>query len=1048
MNHLKLMLAVILFWMTSITGLFAQNSFNKSTDFLLANYDIKPDEDDVMAATAFGCMLIHQDLSGLNYLAVAGAYGTQGCSFITAALPLYANLFGPEGVNWTNAHNNWNASVHLAKDKVKSALNGGGRVFIQEAGQSDFTHDVLQQAINEGISYAIIKQNVIVVQHSTWNENNSTQFKLNWVKNNTDYRKIPDGNAGGNGTPGYNDGNSTWLNQAKSSNNPNATARAYWQQADDIIDAWHSCYNNGTIESGGVDFSDNVEMWYIFDIGGSADNISKFWQRYVINTTGPIDDIASTSVPSVVSQGSQVDVGVDYSSSTNRDIIVYFQLANSPYTVYSEVKLDVVAGDNQSASIAVNIPSDVPIGTDQYQFNVIITSDNGDYSHRLDELPKVDIDVLPGGSGEQSSFTYHQIPGTIQAEHYDIGGEGVAFHDLDVSNNGEAFRPGESVDVEATTDSGGGYNVGWLADGEWLEYTIDTIVNGNYDLVFRVASDNTGAKSLVVKMDQQELGTLQIPYTGGWQVWQDLILQNVPLAEGNDQVLRLEITGGNFNINFVSFLEAPQHVPVTGLTLDPESVTLSVIGQTQSINAMVNPENASNQKIQWMSDEPGIVSVNSSGVITAQAEGQALIIGTAEDGGFSDTTTVVVSLSTSQTPYPSGVSHPVPGLIESEHYDTGGQGESYFDSDPANVGGYGRTEEAVDLGGSVSEGGTVVGWTAPGEWLEYTVDVASDGNYELAIRHAGLNATGMLNVEFAGGNNITANLSPTGGWDSYTTSYFTIALSAGTQVMRVLVEQAGVNLNWLSLTLVNNNQMVLSPVNDAYLQGGTLFNTNDLRTEDGNRIAYLMFDLSGIGGQITSANLEFSVSSDAGNGSISVFEGAHSNWSQQNLSTSNAPPAGTLLANMNTSYDLGQSYNWSFLEGSIEGGSMLSLVIVHSEGNDVSFGASENQNQSLRPKLTLNVSNAARNSYDALANVGILKPVLIYPNPITSYFKVRGLEAGSHVINIHGLDGRLLKRLVVETEENVDLKIESDYLESGIYLIKVNDALYRIIKQE
>ena len=61
------------------------------------------------------------------------------------------------------------------------------------------------------------------------------------------------------------------------------------------------------------------------------------------------------------------------------------------------------------------------------------------------------------------------VPGTIDAENFDDGGEGVAYHNLSTGNSGGRYRAGD-VDIEATTDTGGGHNVGWLAAGEWLKY--------------------------------------------------------------------------------------------------------------------------------------------------------------------------------------------------------------------------------------------------------------------------------------------------------------------------------------------------------------------------------------------------------------------------------------------------------------------------------------------------------------------------------------------------------------------------------------------------
>src|SRR5206468_3404135 len=83
------------------------------------------------------------------------------------------------------------------------------------------------------------------------------------------------------------------------------------------------------------------------------------------------------------------------------------------------------------------------------------------------------------------------IPGTIQAENFDNGGEGVAYHDNSAGNNGGAFRSTD-VDIEATSDSGGGFNVGWMTAGEWLNYTVSVAQSGSYTFKARVAANGAG----------------------------------------------------------------------------------------------------------------------------------------------------------------------------------------------------------------------------------------------------------------------------------------------------------------------------------------------------------------------------------------------------------------------------------------------------------------------------------------------------------------------------------------------------------------------------
>ena len=89
--------------------------------------------------------------------------------------------------------------------------------------------------------------------------------------------------------------------------------------------------------------------------------------------------------------------------------------------------------------------------------------------------------------------TAHPIPGTIEAEDYDVGGQGFAHNDIDKTNEGNSeYRAGDGVDVEETQDTEGAYNVGYIRNGEWLAYTVDVQTTGSYDLDLRMAADGDG----------------------------------------------------------------------------------------------------------------------------------------------------------------------------------------------------------------------------------------------------------------------------------------------------------------------------------------------------------------------------------------------------------------------------------------------------------------------------------------------------------------------------------------------------------------------------
>jgi hypothetical protein len=232
-------------------------------------------------------MLAHPDFEGVNCYAVAGAYGIQPdkYKFIDSTV-LFNMAFGAENVKWTNAHTDWAVSVARIKDVAKTTLQDGGFVWVVEAGQSNITADWLAALISDGIPESLIKSNVIVVQHSSWNEKMTATEDLAYVKEKTTYVKLDDGNhnpqSGEYWTPNFTAKDCSYLDQAKRS--PNALTKALWIEADAVCDAVTN-YNNPRISVGGVDYSDTVEAWWIFCDEAEVKDNTTFWNKYVVNTS-------------------------------------------------------------------------------------------------------------------------------------------------------------------------------------------------------------------------------------------------------------------------------------------------------------------------------------------------------------------------------------------------------------------------------------------------------------------------------------------------------------------------------------------------------------------------------------------------------------------------------------------------------------------------------------------------------------------------------------------------------------------------------------------
>ena len=154
----------------------------------------------------------------------------------------------------------------------------------------------------------------------------------------------------------------------------------------------------------------------------------------------------------------------------------------------------------------------------------------------------------------------------------------------------------------------------------------------------------------------------------------------------------------------------------------------------------------------------------------------------------------------------------IPGQIEMEFYDLDGPGLSWNDDTEENRGGRYR-QDGVDIGETM-DGGEVgdfyVGWTQPGEWIQYTVQIAESQKVEVEFRvaHKGLHGCSFhLTLD---GNPITGSIQipGTGDWHNWETiRHGPIDLPAGRHLLRLHIDQPGTlssggSINWMRFTEV------------------------------------------------------------------------------------------------------------------------------------------------------------------------------------------------------------------------------------------------------
>lgn len=242
------------------TGSSDEGRFDKEKDLLLVQYDCKTDVDDLHSVAAFITLMSHSGFSKIKYHAVAGTYGIQEGLYVPPN-DLFQLAFGN---NWTDAHRNFKTAVDQVKAIIEATLANQGDIWIAEAGQSDFSAELVKN-IQADMPERDISQRIHVVQHADWNEQVTSPGSLRFIKQNTDYRKIPDGNIGGNGTPGFRSPEYTvWESKIK-----NPELIEIWKLAIDLGNKYNGRegrYNNEAISAGGLDFSDLSEVCWILGI--------------------------------------------------------------------------------------------------------------------------------------------------------------------------------------------------------------------------------------------------------------------------------------------------------------------------------------------------------------------------------------------------------------------------------------------------------------------------------------------------------------------------------------------------------------------------------------------------------------------------------------------------------------------------------------------------------------------------------------------------------------------------------------------------------------
>ncbi len=463
------------------------------------------------------------------------------------------------------------------------------------------------------------------------------------------------------------------------------------------------------------------------------------------------------------------------------------------------------------------------------------------------------------------------IPGTLEAENFDKGDEGVTYHDSNPSKEGDGsgYRTDGGVDV---VRGNGGYAIGYTNSGEWMEYTVDVKEPGlySYDAVASAGTDNASFSFSLMSDDgaATQLASVAVPKTADndWSKYTTIHGRLSKNLKAGRQIIRISITGASCNVDKIVF----KHVDLN------EDMKLSIA--SSPAKATVNENVTIRVDVTADTSKVAYVNLYAGNILKAKltsapyeytykpaASGTVSLTAVAVDENGKQSAMKAFSLTVNNKRVPYRTIN-LPGVMQIEDFDKGGEGLSFHDSDSKNEGdaNYRTDGGGVDL--VKGNGGTAIGYTASGEWLEYTVNVKTGGKYKCeATVSSGTTGSGF-SISLREGDALTKLVTMSvpqtanNSWDTYKVISGTLAreLTEGQHVIRVAITGSSCNIDKLNFictqpTGVDEVAGAAGATYRAYTVSGAFM--GEFTAKDNSDIPGRLLELTGKGGIYIIRNL-------------------------------------------------------------------------------------------------------------------------------------------------------------------------------------------------
>lgn len=395
----------------------------------------------------------------------------------------------------------------------------------------------------------------------------------------------------------------------------------------------------------------------------------------------------------------------------------------------------------------------------------------------------------PYNNGEPIS-----LPGVLNAAEFDKGAAGVTYSNAPFNYNTRA--------VSSATK----------ADG-WMEYTVDVKEPGIYQFDAEVAAAKTGGAFHISEYGLDDLtfytSIIEVPSTGATDNYMPLhgVFKKELTAGRHTLCLNTDKAGFYIrNINLTPYVEdntmtcTVSRTPTTVEVGNTATITVTASSKTSTI-AQVKVY-ANNLLIGTLTEAPYKLEY----VPVFYGKQQITAIATDADGKSKTSTALALTVNPKREPYSGAIS--IPGTLQAENYDIGGEGYSYHDTSSNNEGDASfRTNDGVDI--VKGNNGKAIGYTDADEWLEYTVNVKETGKYTCeAVVSSGTTGSKFIVQRVKGTTKTllaTFDVPQTANndWGTYTTlsKDITTTLTAGEQVFRITIKGKQCNIDKLIFTL-------------------------------------------------------------------------------------------------------------------------------------------------------------------------------------------------------------------------------------------------------